>query len=172
MSSDSEDHRRRAAYALFKHKSSGQRFYVASVHLDDRHGGSSAERKYDRLRVSQMAAVYNKLAGLNSKGYPMIIGGDINSWPRKKVGSHAPHNYLTGKGFKDGVTASRPDRRAVSDDQPLQSRAEAAQQRGRRTPRCRDGQGRQVDQALRERDEGRRLQPPVRPQLVLADFKL
>ena len=53
-----------------------------------------------------MAAVYNKLAGLNSKGYPMIIGGDINSWPRKKVGSHAPHNYLSGKGFKDGVTAT------------------------------------------------------------------
>ena len=108
LSSDSEDHRRRAAYALFKHKSSGQRFYVASVHLDDRHGGSSAERRYDRLRVSQMAAVYNKLVSLNSKGYPMIIGGDINSWPRKKVGTHAPHNYLTGKGFKDGVTA--PDR--------------------------------------------------------------
>ena len=107
LSSDSEDYRRRAAYALFKHKSTGQRFYVASVHLDDRHGGSSAERKYDRLRVSQMSTVYNKLAGLNGKGYPMIIGGDLNSWPRKKVGSHAPHNYLTGKGFKDGVTASK-----------------------------------------------------------------
>ena len=80
LSSDSEDYRRRAAYALFKHKSTGQRFYVASVHLDDRHGGSSSERKYDRLRVSQMAAVYNKLVSL-SGNYPMIIGGDINSWP-------------------------------------------------------------------------------------------
>jgi endonuclease/exonuclease/phosphatase family metal-dependent hydrolase len=78
---------------------------VASVHLDDRHGGSSSERKYDQLRVSQVAAVYSKLAGLNSKGYPMIIGGDINSWPRKRVGTHAPHNYLAGKGFKDAVTA-------------------------------------------------------------------
>jgi endonuclease/exonuclease/phosphatase family metal-dependent hydrolase len=69
LSSDSEDHRRRAAYALFQHRSTGQRFSVASVHLDDRHGGSSAERKYDRLRVSQMSTVYNKLASLNgSKG--------------------------------------------------------------------------------------------------------
>ena len=36
----------------------------------------------------------------------MIIAGDINSWRTKKVGSHAPHNYLTGQGFRDGVNAS------------------------------------------------------------------
>ena len=108
LGSDSESERRRAAYALLKHRSTGQRFYVASVHLDDRHGGSSSEKKYDQLRVSQMSTVYNKLVSLNSKRYPMIIGGDINSWPRKRVGTHAPHNYLVGKGFKNGTAA--PDR--------------------------------------------------------------
>ena len=39
-----------------------------------------------------------------ANGKPIIFGGDINSW-RTKAGSHAPYNYLYGKGFRDSAKA-------------------------------------------------------------------
>lgn len=112
LSSDGESRRRLGGWAEFKDKRTGQRFYVVSVHLDERHSGSLAkEKRLDRLRRSQAAAAYRKVKALNKNGYPVIVAGDINSW-RTKRGSHAPHNYLTSQGFKDAVTAkSRIDSR-------------------------------------------------------------
>jgi endonuclease/exonuclease/phosphatase family metal-dependent hydrolase len=102
---DGQGARRSAAYAQFQSKATGQRFWVASVHLDDRHSGGSAERSLDALRGAQISAVYNKVQSLNTAHVPVIIAGDVNSW-RSKSGGDAPYNYLIGQGLQDAsVTA-------------------------------------------------------------------
>ncbi len=104
LSSDGESRRRRGGYAEFEDKQTNKRFFVVSVHLDERHGGSSAEKRYDGLRRSQAAAAYAKVKALNGRGYPVIVAGDINSWSSKR-GSDAPRNYLNSQGFSDAVAA-------------------------------------------------------------------
>lgn len=104
---DGRGQTRSAAYAQFKHKATGKKFWAISVHLDDRHSGSrSKERAYDNLRRSQIRAAYNRVQGLNGARVPVIVGGDINSW-RTKSGSDAPRSYLLGQGLRDSVNAPR-----------------------------------------------------------------
>jgi len=112
LSSDGESKRRLGAWAEFEDRRTGQNFFLVSIHLDDRHSGNlSKEKRLDRLRRAQAAAAYKKVKARNKHGYPVIVAGDINSW-RTKRGSHAPYNYLTGQGFRDGVKAkSRIDSR-------------------------------------------------------------
>ena len=105
LGSDGKGRTRSAAYAQFKSKATGKRFWVVSVHLDDRHSGSSSrERALDNLRRAQIRAVYNRVQGLNSSRLPVIVGGDINSW-RTKSGTDAPRNFLIGQGLRDSVGA-------------------------------------------------------------------
>ena len=107
---DSKGATRSAAYAEFEDRSTGRNFWVISVHLDTRHGGATAERGNDALRAAQVAAVYNRVANA-ADGKPILFGGDLNSW-KTKTGSHAPFNFLRGKGFIDGTVApSRIDDR-------------------------------------------------------------
>jgi endonuclease/exonuclease/phosphatase family metal-dependent hydrolase len=94
-----------AAYAQFRSKATGQRFWVASVHLDSRHSRGSQERALDAGRRTQISSVYNRVQSLNSASVPVIIAGDLNSW-RTKDGSDAPRNYLVGQGLHDAVTAA------------------------------------------------------------------
>lgn len=101
--SDPKSDTRSAAYAEFEDRDTGKNFWVISVHLDTRHGGVTAERSNDNLRESQVAAVYDRVAGA-AGGEPILFGGDLNSW-RTKAGRHAPFDYLRGKGFVDGTTA-------------------------------------------------------------------
>jgi len=105
MGGDGKGKTRSAAYAQFKSKATGKKFWVISVHLDERHSGSSSrERALDNLRRAQIRAVYNRVQGLNSARVPVIVGGDINSW-RTKSGTDAPRNYLIGQGLRDSVGA-------------------------------------------------------------------
>ena len=68
-SSDSESLRRSAAYAKFADRKTGKRFWIVSVHLDDRHSGSlSTEKSYNALRGKQARAVYLKVNGLAKAG--------------------------------------------------------------------------------------------------------
>ena len=104
-SSDSESLRRSAAYAKFADRKSGKRFWVVSVHLDDRHSGSlSKEKSYNALRGKQARAVYLKVNGLAKAGEKIIYAGDFNSWATNRAGD-APRKYLLGQGFDDSYAA-------------------------------------------------------------------
>jgi endonuclease/exonuclease/phosphatase family metal-dependent hydrolase len=103
--SDSESLRRSAAYAKFADRKSGKRFWVVSVHLDDRHSGSlSTEKSYNALRGAQARAVYLRVNGLAKAGEKIIYAGDFNSWATNRAGD-APHQYLVHQGFYDSVGA-------------------------------------------------------------------
>gem|GEM_PF-1601025 len=104
-SSDSESLRRSAAYAKFADRKTGKRFWVVSVHLDDRHSSSlSTEKSYNALRGRQARAVYLKVNGLHKAGEKIIYAGDFNSWHTNRAGD-APHKYLISQGFHDTVAA-------------------------------------------------------------------
>jgi endonuclease/exonuclease/phosphatase family metal-dependent hydrolase len=104
-SSDSESLRRSAAYAKFADRKSGKRFWVVSVHLDDRHSSSlSTEKSYNALRGRQARAVYLRVNGLAKAGEDIIYAGDFNSWATNRAGD-APRRYLLGQGFTDSYGA-------------------------------------------------------------------
>jgi hypothetical protein len=104
-SSDSESLRRSAAYAKFANRKTGKRFWVVSVHLDDRHSSTlSREKSYNALRGRQATAVYLKVNGLRKAGEEIIFAGDFNSWATNRAGD-APHEYLVRQGFYDTVAA-------------------------------------------------------------------
>ena len=104
-SSDSESLRRSAAYAKFANRKTGTRFWVVSVHLDDRHSSSlSTERSYNTLRGKQARAVYLKVNGLAKAGEKIIYAGDFNSWATNRAGD-APRKYLLSQGFDDTYAA-------------------------------------------------------------------
>jgi endonuclease/exonuclease/phosphatase family metal-dependent hydrolase len=105
-SSDSESLRRSAAYAKFADRKTGVRFWVVSVHLDDRHSSSlSTEKSYNALRGAQARAVYLKVNGLRKSGEKIIYAGDFNSWQTNRAGD-APREYLLRQGFHDTAAAA------------------------------------------------------------------
>ena len=105
-SSDSESLRRSAAFARFADRKTGTRFWVVSVHLDDRHNGSlSKEKGYNALRGNQARAVYLKVNGLRKPGDKIIYAGDFNSWQTNRAGD-APREYLLRQGFYDTAGAA------------------------------------------------------------------
>ena len=105
-SSDSESLRRSAAFAKFANRKTGKRFWVVSVHLDDRHSSSlSTEKSYNALRGAQARAVYLKVNGLRKAGEKIIYAGDFNSWATNRAGD-APREYLIRQGFKDAAAAA------------------------------------------------------------------
>jgi endonuclease/exonuclease/phosphatase family metal-dependent hydrolase len=105
-SSDSESLRRSAAYAKFADRKTGVRFWVMSVHLDDRHSGSlSTEKSYNALRGAQARAVYLRVNGLRKSGEKIIYAGDFNSWQTNRAGD-APREYLLRQGFHDTAAAA------------------------------------------------------------------
>ena len=106
-SSDSESLRRSAAYAKFADRKTGKRFWVVSVHLDDRHSSSlGTEKSYNALRGKQARAVYLRVNGLRKAGEKIIFAGDFNSWATNR-GGDAPHQYLVRQGFYDTVGADK-----------------------------------------------------------------
>jgi endonuclease/exonuclease/phosphatase family metal-dependent hydrolase len=106
-SSDSESLRRSAAFAKFAHRKTGKRFWVVSVHLDDRHSSSlSTEKSYNALRGAQARAVYLKVNGLRKADEKIIYAGDFNSWATNRAGD-APREYLLHQGFQDTAAAAK-----------------------------------------------------------------
>jgi endonuclease/exonuclease/phosphatase family metal-dependent hydrolase len=102
---DSESLRRSAAYARFADRRTGTRFWVVSVHLDDRHSSRlSKEKRYNALRGKQARAIYLKVNGLRKPGEKIIYAGDFNSWKKNRAGD-APREYLMRQGFDDTVAA-------------------------------------------------------------------
>jgi hypothetical protein len=81
-----------AAFALMKHISSGQRFWICSFHLT--HGSA-----YDTLRREAMKTIVGKLGAMNVEHYPIILGGDSNSSQLRS--GRRPHDVLMSHGYYD-----------------------------------------------------------------------
>ena len=105
LKGDSENLRRKAAFAMLTSRATGKSFYVVSAHLDPRHSSSaSTEARYNDLRGAQVRAILAKVDAENSRGLPVLFGADINSWQNNRVGD-APHEALVAAGYYDGVAA-------------------------------------------------------------------
>ncbi len=160
-SGDSKKQRRSAAYAKFRDRSTGQQFWVVSVHLDNRHGSKAKDAKFSRLRVAQAAAAVNRLARLNDTGLPVLFGGDINSWSTDRS-RYAPHRYLVSKGFRDSVSAPGP----INHLYPTVNHWRTTLKKTKNGVRLDVVmvKGRAGLHPLGEQDESRRQGAPVRPQ--------
>ena len=64
--------KRTATWALMKDLETGKKYYVVNTHLD--HVGKEAQRNGLNLIVS-------RIAGINHKGFPMVLTGDFNIKP-------------------------------------------------------------------------------------------
>ena len=106
-SGDTEDNRRRAAYAEFADKATGEHFFMVSAHLDARHSTDVAtEKTYDALRGAQTTAAIDGVAAVNPGKHPVVFGGDINTWQNNKVG-YTAHDKLIAAGFYDTAAAQQ-----------------------------------------------------------------
>ena len=106
-SGDTEANRRRAAYAEFADKATGEHFFMVSVHLDARHSSDAAvEKTYEALRGTQATSTIDGVAAVNPKNYPVILGGDINTWQNNKAG-YTAHDRLVAAGFYDTAAAQQ-----------------------------------------------------------------
>jgi endonuclease/exonuclease/phosphatase family metal-dependent hydrolase len=107
LSGDSETIRRRAAYAEFRVKATGKRFWFVSVHLDERQGDNLAtSQRYNKLRADQIAAVRAFLGTHVAGNEQVIVAGDFNSW-QSNLGGNGPHDYLVSHGYYDASAAVR-----------------------------------------------------------------
>jgi endonuclease/exonuclease/phosphatase family metal-dependent hydrolase len=105
LGSDKETDRRRAAYAEFKDRKTGAKFFMVSVHLDARHSSKAAtERNLNTLRGNQALTVASTMAKIAGT-VPVIVGGDFNSWQNNKIGNN-PHDKLIGQGYYDTSAAT------------------------------------------------------------------
>lgn len=64
--------KRTATWALFRVKKSGKHFYYVNTHLD--HKGAEARR-------NGLALIVERIAKMNTKGFPMVLTGDFNVTP-------------------------------------------------------------------------------------------
>lgn len=101
----SEYERRKATYAELVDRVTGQPFYVVSAHLDSWHSSNVAtERRYEAHRGRQVAAVADAMDKINTRGVPIVFGGDLNAWQNNRVADDA-HETLTAKGYYDTASA-------------------------------------------------------------------
>lgn len=108
LSYDAEIKRRRGAYALLETRSTGQRFWAFSAHLDERHSTNKAiGARYNKLRGDQSRAIVALVNRVNTAKYPVVIGADLNTWQNDRSG-HAGHDVLVSAGFRD--TKAAPSR--------------------------------------------------------------
>ena len=107
LSEDPSSLTRYAGYAWFTDRSTGKRFYVVSVHLDERHTGSAANQvSFDKLRQAQIVTVMDKINKINVHHIPVVVAGDYNSWQNDRYGDSA-HGSLVTAGYTDSYAASQ-----------------------------------------------------------------
>lgn len=106
LAGDSESKRRRAAYALFESRATGQRFWAFSAHLDERHSANTTTgARYNALRGAQARAIVALANQVNTQRYPVVLGADINTWQNDGSG-FAGHDALVAAGFQDTKAAA------------------------------------------------------------------
>ncbi|MHA7180894.1 fibronectin type III domain-containing protein [Arthrobacter sp. MDB2-24] len=90
-----QDNGRFVAWATFRQKSSGKRFFVANTHLQS---GGGAE--YQVLRDQQTRSILAEIKLRNPEGLPVLITGDLNShkWTDP---ANVPYDVLTAAGYVD-----------------------------------------------------------------------
>jgi endonuclease/exonuclease/phosphatase family metal-dependent hydrolase len=86
------------AWAIFRHKVNGKRFFFADTHLEPRNdtGGSTT---FYRIRREQAKTVARTIAA-HRRGLPVVAVGDFNS-TKWDVPTNAPYDTMLGAGFVD-----------------------------------------------------------------------
>jgi len=99
---------RRAAYAEFRDRSTGTRFYVVSAHLDYRRGATAAQqRAYDLLRKKQAKRVVRFMQSINTDNRAVILTGDLNGWQNDVVSGNPAHDALLKAGYYDASATKK-----------------------------------------------------------------
>lgn len=110
LSGDSAWSYRRAAYAVLADRTTGERFFVVSAHLDQRHSTILAsERKYELLRASQIKTVMTRVAQLNTSALPVVLAGDLNTYQNNQGGNDAHDAIVAGGNYDTAAAASQID---------------------------------------------------------------
>lgn len=105
LSTDSEKKRRRGGYALLQNRGTGQRFWAVSAHLDPRHSSSKTKGpRYERLRGDQARYLVSFINKINTRGYPVVFGADLNSWQSDRCG-YSGHDVFIAAGYYDTASA-------------------------------------------------------------------
>ena len=113
LSTDSESKRRHVNYALLQSRSTGQKFWAVSAHFDERRPNGKSGATYDKLRGAQAKAIVTLVNKVNTKKYPVVFGGDINTWQNDRLG-YSGHDALIDGGFYDTRSASKRSNAAYS----------------------------------------------------------
>ncbi|MET1004870.1 MAG: endonuclease/exonuclease/phosphatase family protein, partial [Propionibacteriaceae bacterium] len=105
-SDDDEGDRMKAAYAEFADKATGAHFYYVSVHLDSRSSSNATtDKTFDALRGAQAKTAIDAVDKLNTNNYPVILGGDLNTWQNDKAG-FTGHDVMISDGYYDTAAAA------------------------------------------------------------------
>lgn len=91
--------KRAATWAIFEQKSTGERFFFLSTHLEPTND-KKGSRKYYNVRRRQAKAVVEIIRRNNPDGLPVIAVGDFNSTKWDKP-SNAPYDIMQAAGYKD-----------------------------------------------------------------------
>jgi endonuclease/exonuclease/phosphatase family metal-dependent hydrolase len=104
-SGESESARRWAAYAEFRNRTTGKRFFFVSAHLSWTSSTNHTTRqRFNTLRRNQMATITSLIDQRNTAHEQVIVAGDMNSWQSNPYGN-APHDYLVQHGYYDASAA-------------------------------------------------------------------
>lgn len=91
--------KRAATWAIFRQKSTGERFFFLSTHLEPTND-KKGSRKYYNVRRRQANAVVDVIRRNNPDNLPVIAVGDFNSTKWDKP-SNAPYNIMEAAGYAD-----------------------------------------------------------------------
>ncbi|GAA3686804.1 hypothetical protein GCM10023081_25120 [Arthrobacter ginkgonis] len=94
------ENQRTAAWALLKSRKTGKQFYAVSTHVsvDLPQTGAKSKKSSAELVVKKMAAI-------NKKNLPMVLGGDMNSSFYQQP--NAPHTTFVHAGWTDTASSAK-----------------------------------------------------------------
>ena len=98
LSKNADDNERYVAWAIFRHKASGEKFFFADTHLENAKDTDGTSYYY-QLRINQTKDLLDVVAA-KSQGLPSYVVGDFNSYKWTKP-DNAPRATMLDGGFID-----------------------------------------------------------------------
>lgn len=93
--------KRGATWVLLKSKETGSQFYALSYHVDPNIPLTGKNSKADTMK-----RIDAKMASLNKKNLPVIVGGDANT-DYYQLPSNAPHETMMALGWTDAASSAK-----------------------------------------------------------------
>jgi len=95
------ENKRGAVWTLLKSRTTGRQFYAVSYHVDPNIPLTGKNSKADTMK-----RIDAKMASLNKKKLPVIIGGDANT-DYYQLPSNAPHETMMALGWTDAASSAK-----------------------------------------------------------------